>query len=113
MNLVERDFTCTIALLGGEAAGLVEEVVRQNAPQPGEQLWLVAALEGGEVAMRFQKRHLYHVGGIALAAKVPTDLGAGQHLQIRLVAIEQRLAALPPRRLGIDGSVRWQGLRQP
>ena len=73
-------------------AGFVEEIVRQDAAQPGQQFALMSTLERAEIAVRFQERLLHEIGRIDLGTQVAAELRLREDVQIVVIAAEQRLA---------------------
>src|SRR5262249_45122191 len=92
-QLLQRYLAGSVALLSSEVTGDVEQVVRQDAAQPGEQFALVLSLKSEEVAMGLQQGLLHEVRGIALGAEMTAHLTLGEQVQIVAIALEELLAS--------------------
>jgi hypothetical protein len=67
----------------------VDEIGRQDAPQPGHQLGFAFTTKLAEVPMRLQKRFLHHVGGVHFAMQPTIDLEPGQQRQVTAIQLQQ------------------------
>src|SRR5262245_48065920 len=94
MHLLQRDLARCVALASSESARLVEQVVGEDAPQPGQQLRLVRALESAEIAMCLQQRLLNQVGRITLGTKMPAKLPLREQLEIGAIDLEEAFPRL-------------------
>ena len=71
----------------------VQGVVRQDPPQPGQQLAPRGPLKAAEVPMRFEQRLLHQVRGIDLGPQPALHLHAGHAPQVIATGGEELLSA--------------------